>query len=42
MIRVNDRLIHIGMYPTPEDAARAYDGAALVYFGEFARLNFVY
>jgi hypothetical protein len=40
MIRVNDRLIHIGMYPTPEDAARAYDGAAVVHFGEFARLNF--
>lgn len=31
---------HIGNYPTPEEAARAYDREALQRFGEFARLNF--
>lgn len=32
--------IDLGAYPTPEEAARAYDEAARRYFGEFARLNF--
>lgn len=32
--------IHIGVYPTAELAARAYDEQALRLFGEFARLNF--
>jgi hypothetical protein len=31
---------YLGLYTTPEDAAKAYDLAALVRFGEFARLNF--
>jgi hypothetical protein len=31
---------HIGYYATAEEAARAYDAAALRYHGEFARLNF--
>lgn len=32
--------IHIGCFKTAEEAARAYDTAALKYFGEFARINF--
>ena len=31
---------HIGLYLTEEEAARAYDRAALAEYGEFARLNF--
>jgi hypothetical protein len=32
--------IHIGMYPTIEEAALAYDKKAVEMFGQFARLNF--
>lgn len=38
-IGVNRRNIYLGVFVTKEDAARAYNEAAIKYFGEFARLN---
>ena len=38
-IKVNGKLRHIGTYTSPEEAARAYNVAALHAFGEFASPN---
>ena len=40
VIRYEGRLIHLGLFSKKEDAAHAYDRAALLYFGEFAYFNF--
>ena len=33
------RRVYLGMYKLPEEAAKAYNQAAIRHFGEFARLN---
>ena len=39
-IVVNKKSKHLGMYNSPQDAARAYDKAAMELFGEYACTNF--
>ena len=39
-LQKGDLRVFIGVFDSPEDAARAYDEAAILHFGEFARLNF--
>ena len=41
-IRVNKIKKYIGCYETAEEAARAYDKAALEFYGEHALTNFKY
>lgn len=39
-IKANQAFHYLGVYESEEDAARAYDRAAMIYFGEFANTNF--
>lgn len=40
MLRYNNKLINLGTFPIPKQAAQAYDEKARELFGEFGRFNF--
>ncbi len=40
-IKVNYQGVHLGVFSDKEEAAKAYNAAALEYFGEFAKLNII-
>jgi hypothetical protein len=40
-IKVDGKVIYLGLYSTPEEAGIAYNDAAKVYHGEFASLNVI-
>ena len=40
-IKHDGKLIHLGVFGTPEEAAKAYNKAAIEYFGEYANLNVI-
>jgi hypothetical protein len=40
-IRVNKELVYLGQFKTKIEAAKAYNNAAVKYFGEFANLNII-
>lgn len=40
-IRINGQSIHLGLFESELDSAKAYNAAAIKYFGEFAKLNII-
>ena len=39
MIKTSGRILHLGVFDSKMEAAKAYDAAALRLYGEFARTN---